>query len=80
MLLDSCWLLAGVAVLVIHRDIAYGAVLIWALTAIVAKQDRVPVGNAAIGCIAVTGLGIAYAVFQKSPETHFKPLGAYTEL
>ena len=71
---------AGVAALLIHRDTAYGAVLIWALAAIAAKQDRRPVGNAALVCIAINAIGIAYAIVKKPSEPAVKPLGAYTEL
>lgn len=71
---------AGVAALGLHRDIAYGATLIWALAAVAAKQDRVPVGNAALICVAINALGIAYAVLKKTPDQAAKPLGAYTEL
>lgn len=59
-------------------DIAYGCTLVWALAAVAAKQERVPVGIAALLCIAVSLVGIVLSVVRQVSRR--RQGGLYSEL
>lgn len=59
-------------------DIAYGCTLVWALAAVAAKQERVPVGVAAVLCIAFTLAGIVVSVVRQM--FRHRQANAYSEL
>lgn len=59
-------------------DIAYGCTLVWALAAVAAKQERVPVGVAAVLCIACTLAGVVISVVRQM--SRHRQANAYSEL
>ena len=55
----------GLYAAIVQRDTAYGLVLAWALVAVYAKQQRRPVGVAALVCAAVNLVAAVVSVLQR---------------
>ena len=56
---------AGTYLTVTQRDTAYGVVLVWALVAVYANQERWPMGVAALLCVAVNAVAVILSVLRR---------------
>ncbi len=56
---------AGVFCTINQRDTAYGVVLVWALVAVYANQERWPVGVAALCLAAVNGVAVVLSILRR---------------
>ena len=56
---------AGTFLTITQRDTAYGIVLVWALVAVYANQERWPMGITALGCVAVNAVAVVLSVLRR---------------
>ena len=72
---------AGLYATLVQRDIAYGLVLVWALVAVYAKQQRRPVGVAALVCAVANLVAAVVSILQRrSALVEGDYIQAYSEL
>lgn len=55
----------GAFLTVTQKDSAYGVVLVWALVAVYANQERWPMGVASLVCIAVNGVAVVLSILRR---------------
>lgn len=56
---------SGSYLTITQRDTAYGVVLVWALVAVFAKQERWPIGAAALVCVAINGVAVVISILRR---------------
>ena len=72
---------AGTFLTITQRDTAYGIVLVWALVAVYANQERWPMGIAALVCVAVNAVAVVLSVLRRRQAlVQGDYVGGYSEL